>query len=87
MNSLINAGIAKIVYDSNYNAELSSNIVKDTNIEIHKYEGRNIGLILKDFNYVTNDDILEGLDKQDKIEIIKKLTKDLSKDELSKIIK
>ncbi|MBE6148056.1 MAG: dCMP deaminase family protein [Firmicutes bacterium] len=87
MNSLINAGISTIIYDSDYNAELSSNIVKDTEINIRRYEGRNIKNILNDFNYVTYNDFLENLEKDDKIKIIKELAKDLSKDELSKIIK
>lgn len=87
MNSLINAGITKIVYDSEYDADLSSNIAKTTSVEICKYEGRNISSILNDFNYITYDSILEGLEKEEKIKIIKSLTKDLSKEELSEIIK
>lgn len=87
MNSLINAGIVKIIYDSDYNAELSAKIVSDTSVEICKYEGRNIREILKDFNYITYDNFLEGLDKKQKIEIIKTLIKDISKEELNKILK
>ncbi|MBQ6841500.1 MAG: dCMP deaminase family protein [Bacilli bacterium] len=87
MNSLINAGITKVIYDSDYNAELSANIVGDTEIEIRRYEGRAIGEILKEFNYLTKENLLEGLDKKEKINIIKLLAKDLTKDELSKIIK
>ena len=87
MNSLINAGITKIIYNSDYNADLSSSIVGHTDIEIRKYEGRAIGDILKDFNYITLESLLEGLDKKEKINLIKELIKDLSKEELSKIIK
>lgn len=87
MNSLINAGISTIIYDSEYNAELSANIVKDSQVVIRHYEGRNIKEILKDFNYISYNDLFEGLDKEEKIKVIKDLTKDLSKDELSKILK
>lgn len=87
MNSLINAGISKIIYDSDYNADLSSNIAKGACIETKRYEGRSIGLILKDFNYLTYNNLLEGLEKEEKIKIIKELIKDLSKEELNKIIK
>lgn len=48
MNSLINAGIKKIVYNSDYNAELSSHIAKTVGIEVVKYDGRNIKDILND---------------------------------------
>lgn len=87
MNSLINAGITKIIYNSDYNADLSSAIVGHTDIEIRKYEGRVIGDILKDFNYISMESLLEGLDKKEKINLIKELAKDLTKEELSIIIK
>ncbi|MBE6155508.1 MAG: cytidine deaminase [Firmicutes bacterium] len=86
MNSLINAGISKIVYDSTYNADLSAKIVAEANVEICKYEGRTLKQILTEFNYITDSDILSGLEKKDKIKIIQTLAKDLSKDELSKIL-
>lgn len=41
MNSIINAGVSKIIYDADYNASLSSHIAEVTGIEITKYEGRN----------------------------------------------
>jgi len=87
MNSLINAGISKVVYDSKYNAELSANIAKDAKIETKRYEGRSIDIILKDFDYLSYDYLIEGLKKEEKIKLIKKLTEDLSQDELKKIIK
>ena len=86
MNSLINAGISTIIYNSEYNAQLSTNIARDTNIEIRKYEGRDIPKLLQDFDYVNYNDILSGLKKEEKIAIIQKLTKDFSKEELSQII-
>lgn len=40
MNSLINAGIKKIVFNSEYNASLSSHIAEVTGIEVVAYQGR-----------------------------------------------
>ena len=50
MNSIINAGIKKVVYDSLYDAELSLNISKEANIEIKKYSGRSISEIINEAN-------------------------------------
>lgn len=48
MNSLINAGIKKIVYNDTYNAELSAYIAKTVGIETVKYEGKPVKELLKD---------------------------------------
>ena len=48
MNSLINAGIKKVVYNSEYNASLSSHIADVTGIEITKYVGREIKDVICD---------------------------------------
>lgn len=87
MNSIINAGITKVIYNSSYNAELSENIAKDANIEVKRYEGRSLELILKDFEYLSYDNLLDGLNKEEKIKIAKELIRDLSKEELNQIIK
>lgn len=42
MNSLINAGIKRIVYDADYNANLSAEIAKTVGIEIDRYDGRKV---------------------------------------------
>ena len=86
MNSIINAGIKNIVYDSLYDAQLSVKIVKEADVDIFKYSGRSVKQILKDCNYIDSNDILNGLDKNEKIELIKNLSKDLSQDELKEII-
>ena len=52
MNSIINSGIKKIVYDANYDASLSKEIVNDTNIEVVKYEGRSLQEILIEMGYI-----------------------------------
>ena len=52
MNSIINSGITKIVYDANYDASLSKEIVNDTNIEVVKYEGRSLQEILIEMGYI-----------------------------------
>lgn len=51
MNSLINAGIKKVIYDSDYDASLSSEIAKTTGIEVEKYQGRSYKNI---FNELAN---------------------------------
>lgn len=38
MNSIINAGIKRIVFEGDYNAELSKRIAKEANIELIKYK-------------------------------------------------
>lgn len=40
INSLINAGIEKVVFNSKYDASLSSHIAEVTGIEIVEYQGR-----------------------------------------------
>ena len=81
MNSLINAGIKKIVYNGDYNAEISKNISNAAMVEVEKYSGRDINEIL-----LANDFIhLEGLPSDLKVEIVKKLYKLLSKEEQKNI--
>lgn len=87
MNSLINAGITKIIYDSQYDADLSKTIASNANVEVKRYEGRRIEYILKDFDYLSYKTLIDGLNKKEKIELIKEISKDLSQDELKKIIK
>lgn len=48
MNSIINSGIRKIVYDSNYNASLSEEIASNVDIELVKYEGKPIIDVFQD---------------------------------------
>lgn len=48
MNSLINAGISKIVYDAEYNAELSGDIASYTDVEIVKYQGNEVANTLEE---------------------------------------
>ena len=52
MNSIINSGITKIVYDASYDASLSKEIVNDTDIEVVKYEGRSLQEILIEMGYI-----------------------------------
>ena len=40
MNSIINSGIKKIVFDAEYSADLSKEIVESVAVELVKYEGR-----------------------------------------------
>ena len=47
MNSIINSGIKKIVYNSDYDAELSKQNAKQAKIEIVKYEGRDIKKLIE----------------------------------------
>ena len=48
MNSLINAGVERIVYDSDYDANLSAEIAKKVGIKIEKYKGREIKDLLEE---------------------------------------
>lgn len=48
MNSLINAGITRIVYDADYDAKLSDEIAKTVGIKVEKYQGRDISDIIKE---------------------------------------
>lgn len=52
MNSIINSGITKVVYNSEYDANLSKSIASNANIEIIKYEGRDLETLLYDFGYI-----------------------------------
>ncbi len=52
MNSLINAGIQRIVYDAEYDASLSSEIAKKVGIKIEKYEGKNGKELLEEISKV-----------------------------------
>lgn len=47
MNSIINSGIKKVVYNSDYNSDLSLQIAQKCGIEIEKYEGRKVEEIFK----------------------------------------
>lgn len=48
MNSIINSGIKKLVFNSKYNADLSSHIAEVTGIEIEKYDGQDMGEVFQD---------------------------------------
>lgn len=48
MNSLINAGIKKIIYNDTYEAELSKRIAEVVGVDIEKYNGKEVKDILKD---------------------------------------
>lgn len=52
MNSLVNAGIKKIVYNCDYDASLSSDIATTVGIELQKFEGRDLSEIVTDFGYI-----------------------------------
>lgn len=45
MNSIINSGIKKIVFNSEYDDDLSHEIVSDIDLEIMEYEGKDIANI------------------------------------------
>lgn len=63
MNSLINAGIKKIVYNCEYNADLSSEIANTVGIELKKFEGRDLGKIVTDFGYVETKSVKQNKKK------------------------
>lgn len=71
MNSLINAGVAKVIYNAEYDAKLSSHIASSAQIEIKRYEGRNVEEILLN-NKATDifTDFLATKTKEDQINII-----------------
>lgn len=48
MNSIVNSGIKKIIYNSDYDAELSKRIAKEAGLEIEKYSGRSFKEIITD---------------------------------------
>lgn len=52
MNSIINSGIKKVVFNSNYDATLSKEIASNSSIEIKKYDGRDLTSILLDLGYL-----------------------------------
>lgn len=52
MNSLINAGISKIIYNCEYDASLSSEIAENVGVELVHFEGDSLGEIVKNFGYV-----------------------------------
>ena len=76
MNSIINSGIETIVYNSSYNANLSSEIAKEANVNVIKYEGRDLIQLLLDFNYLNTEELydayLASLDEQEYVKELKK---------------
>lgn len=79
MNSIINSGISKIVYDSIYDADLSKDIANSANIEIVPYEGQNLGEILINMGYINIEGLyqnyLDSLSTAERNESIRKLIK------------
>jgi len=59
MNSIINSGITKVVYDSMYDASLSKKIAEESGIEIEKFEGKNITELLIDAGVIKPDELYE----------------------------
>lgn len=45
MNSIINSGIKKVVFNSSYDASLSTEIASNTDLEIIKYSGKKVDKI------------------------------------------
>ncbi len=52
MNSIINSGITKVVYNSTYDAQLSKEIAEESGIIIEKFEGKNIVDLLSNANMI-----------------------------------
>lgn len=52
MNSLVNAGIARIVYDADYDAGLSREIAKMVGIKIEKFQGRKVNALFEEVKSV-----------------------------------
>ena len=83
MNSLVNAGIKKIVYNGDYNADVSKNILTSTDIEVEKYDGNSIDEVL--FDTLNIENLITNLDSDKKIQFVKKLYSLLSKEEQKEI--
>ena len=79
MNSIINAGINEVVYDSSYNADLSSEIARDAGITIRRYIGESIEELLMKYRNLNPEVIyslfLEELTEKEKEESIKRVLK------------
>lgn len=56
MNSIINSGIKKVVFNSTYDANLSKTIAKNADIQIVKYEGRTLQELLIETGYIKMPD-------------------------------
>ena len=50
MNSIINAGIKKVIYDSSYNSKLALEISQESGIELVQFKGKTINEILEEEN-------------------------------------
>ena len=87
LNSIINAGIKKVIYYDDYFSEISKNIAKEADIEIEKFEGKLASDILSEFNYIDIPSLFKRLDNKEKVEIVKKLIELLDDKDKKKIIK
>ena len=56
MNSIINSGITKIVYCSSYNADLSSEIAKESNIQIERVDYTSLYDLLVKYNNINPEE-------------------------------
>ena len=68
MNSLINAGIKKVIYYGDYNADVSKEISMASEIEIQKYEGR-------DIEEVIFESLFTNLNEEKKEQLLTKIKK------------
>ncbi len=70
MNSIINCGITKVVYNSTYDAQLSKEIAEESGIMIEKYEGKSIAELLLNAKMIDPEKLYEeyfnNLDNSDK---------------------
>ena len=57
MNSIINSGIVKVVYDSMYDSNLSKEIAEEAGIEIVKYEGKDIVELLLEAKFINPEEL------------------------------
>ena len=79
MNSIINSGITKVVYNSSYNADLSAEIAKESGIEIEKYEGSSIIELLLNYENLNLDELysthFNSLNTDEKVKSLRRLFK------------
>ena len=79
MNSIINSGITKVVYDSIHDAKLSYEIAKEAGIEIEKYEGKGITELLVNSNIINPEelykDYYDSLHEEEREQSLKRILK------------
>ena len=79
MNSIINSGIKKVVYDSMYDAKLSKEIAEEAGIEIEKFEGKGISELLLNSGTINPEklykDYYDSLYEEEREKSLKRLFK------------